>query len=137
VHRRQAAVLLLAPLGACSLREPRTLPPLPVPDEVLVQRNGVLLSPIKDPTQLAAIASFVNGRLTGWSAPWYGAPVGQVYFIFKVASRVVGNFYVGPWFFGRDHGDFLSQSASRAEVAELGRLAHLPLIEYVEAESKR
>ena len=137
MHRRQAAVLLLAPIGACSLRAPRTLPPLPAPDEVLVQRNSAVLRPIKGPTQLAAITSFVNARLTGWSTPWYGAPVGQVYFIFKAAGRVVGNFYVGSWFFGRDHGDFLSQSATRAEVTELGRIAHLPLIEYVEPEPKR
>jgi hypothetical protein len=109
-----------------------TLPPLPTSDEVLVQRNSTELGPLKT-DRIGPLVEFVNRRLTGWAAPWYGAPVGQVYFTFRSAGRVVGNFYLGPWFFGRDYGDFLSQSASRAEVEELGRIVNLPLVAYVES----
>ena len=136
MRRRQVTTALFAaPLAACS--PSKVLPPLQPPDEVLIQRNSEVVGKVVEQAQLAKISSFVNARLTGWSTPWFGAPVGQVYFIFRNKGLVMGNFYVGPWFFGRDHGDFLSQSARKEEVAELGRIANLPLVEYVEAVGRR
>jgi hypothetical protein len=134
VYRRHLALLLALPVVACST--PRTLPPLPQSDEVLVQRNSTEPVPL-ELSRIAPLTVFVNQRLSGWAMPWYGAPVGQVYFIFRSRGRVVGNFYVGPWFFGRDHGDFLSQTATRAEVEELGRITSLPLLAYVESAARR
>jgi len=133
MDRRDTLLLLASSLVGCS--RTRTLQPVPGSDEVQIQRNSTYLSPL-DAGRIPPLLDFVNRRLSGWSTPWYGAPVGQVYFTFRSAGHVVGNFYVGPWFFGRDSGDFLSQSASRLEVEELGRIANLPLVAYVQSAAR-
>lgn len=106
-----------------------------VPDEIFVTRNNKPLVELTDPTQLLNMTAFVNQRLSGWSVPWFGAPVGQIYFTFRKAGRPIGNFYVGPSFFGRDHGNFLSQSASKDEIVELGLITGLPVLIEVEGPS--
>jgi hypothetical protein len=135
MNRRQTSLFLLA-LAGCSTGQSKTLPPLLAPDDILVARNSRPLAELNDQTQLVKMTAFVNQRLTGWSVPWYGAPVGQIYFTFRKEGKPMGNFYVGPWFFGRDYGDFLSRSATKAEIIELERIASLPILNYVEGASK-
>ena len=135
MNRRQTSLFLLA-IAGCSSGRSQTLPPLPTPDDILVTRNSTPLTEMKDQTQLTKMTAFVNQRLVGWSVPWYGAPVGQIYFTFRNEGRATGNFYVGPWFFGRDNGDFLSRTTTKDEIIELERITGLPILSYVEGASK-
>src|SRR4051812_38872992 len=91
------------------------LPPVETPDLICVERTHPkqLLAELKEPQQIAPVVAFINARLVGWSVPWYGPPIGQVYLLLYKNGTFIGNFYVGPWFVGRDYGDILSQRATK------------------------
>ena len=82
----------------------RKLPPVETPDLIRVERTHPkqLLIELKEPEQIAPVVGFINAKLSGWSGPWYGPPVGQVYLYLYKNSEFIGDFYVGPWFFGNE-----------------------------------
>lgn len=86
---------------------------------------------IRDKARVAALVSFVNSLPDGWSIPWYGASVGQVYFDFISGGKNVGTFYVGQEFFGRIVGKPYSQSASRGRIDDLGKIVEADLWSYM------
>lgn len=86
---------------------------------------------MRERDRIAALVSFVNSLPNRWSIPWYGPPVGRVYFEFVSGKKVAGNFYVGPDFFGRDADKHYSQGASREKIEELGRIVEVDLWAYV------
>jgi len=88
---------------------------------------------IRGADQIAALVSFVNSLPNRWNVPWAGPPVGQVNFEFYSHGKFVGNFYVGPNFFGRDAGNFWSQSTDRTKIVELGKIVELDLLTYIDA----
>jgi hypothetical protein len=83
---------------------------------------------ITNADRIQKLISFVNSLPQDWSVPWYGPPGGQIYFDFYRGETNVGNFYVGPNFFGRDiyhrNGDirFYSQSATEAQIRQVGEI---------------
>lgn len=89
------------------------------------------LAEIREPARIAAITAFINRLPDKWSVPWYGAPVGQIYFEFFKDGKFVGNFYIGPGFFGRDRGGFYSQRARPPQLAELSALVGFDVSPYV------
>jgi|CZKI01.1.fsa_nt_gi hypothetical protein len=93
------------------------------------------LREIREKERVAALVAFVNSLPNKWSIPWYGPPVGRVYFEFVSARRTAGNFYVGPEFFGRDTDRHYSQDASREKIVELGKIAGVDLWGYVNGRS--
>jgi hypothetical protein len=101
--------------------------------------SGVVLpvTEISDAGQIAALTAFINDLPGKWDVPWYGPPVGQVYLTFHRNGKFVGNFYVGPWFFGRDGGNFWSQRARRPQVEQLGALLGFDLVPCLEAATRR
>jgi hypothetical protein len=127
-HRRSLVARLLTALAWT-----RELPPVEAPDLIRVERTHPkqLLAELKEPQQIAPIVTFINARLAGWSVPYYGPPVGQVYLFLYKSGECIGDFYVGPSFFGRDYGEFLSQRAAEEEIAHLGQLLGMPLVEIV------
>jgi len=134
------ASLVFALLLVSSFAEAATsLPPVSTPDVIRVERNHPkqVLVEVKDPDRVQAVVGFINSRLAGWSVPWYGPPVGQVYLNLIKDGKVVANFYVGPWFFGRDQGNFWSQRATEREVTELGKLLDVPLAEIIKSAERR
>jgi len=90
---------------------------------------------IREKERVAALVAFVNSLPSKWSIPWYGPPVGRVYFEFVSARRTAGNFYVGPDFFGRDTDRHYSQDASREKIQELGKIAGVDIWGYVNGRS--
>jgi hypothetical protein len=128
-------VLPLAALLLASCATAENLPPVEVPDQIRVERNypKQLLAELKDPGQIEGVVAFINSKPSGWSVPWYGPPVGQVYLSLLKKDKVTANFYVGPWFFGRDHGNFWSQKATEQEVMQLEKLLGVPLVEIVKS----
>ncbi|MGA2017776.1 MAG: hypothetical protein ABSH26_12550 [Opitutaceae bacterium] len=86
---------------------------------------------IRQKERVDALVAFVNSLPGRWGIPWYGPPVGRVYFEFISAKRGVGNFYVGPDFFGRDTDRHYSQEASRARIEELGKIVDIDLWGYI------
>jgi len=88
---------------------------------------------IREKDRIAALVAFVNSLPNKWSVPWYGAPIGRVYFEFISANNMVGNFYVGPNFVGRDSGKSYSQGTDRETIEELGKIVDMDLWEYVSA----
>ena len=133
-HHRSLASRLLA-----ALTWTRELPPIETPDRIRVERTHPkqLLAELKELQQIAPVVGFINARLAGWSVPYYGPPVGQVYLFLYKNGEFIGDFYVGPWFFGRDYGDFFSQRATKEEIARLEHMLGVPLAEIVNANSVR
>ena len=86
---------------------------------------------IRDKEHIEELVTFVNELPSRWGVPWYGPPVGRVYFEFFSAKKGVGNFYVGPDFFGRDTDRHYSQDASRSRIEELGRIVGIDLWAYI------
>jgi hypothetical protein len=86
---------------------------------------------IREKERVAALVAFVNSLPKRWSIPWYGPPVGRVYFEFVSAKRSAGNFYVGADFFGRDTDRHYSQDASRERIVELGKIVGVDIWGYV------
>ncbi len=86
---------------------------------------------MREKEQIAALVAFVNSLPDKWAIPWYGAPIGRVYFEFITRGKIIGNFYVGPNFFGRVAGKSYSQGASRGQIEDLGKLVELDLWGYL------
>lgn len=86
---------------------------------------------MKQKERIDALVAFVNSLPSRWGIPWYGPPVGRVYFEFISDKKPVGNFYVGPDFFGRDTDRHFSQEASRGRIQELGRIVDVDLWGYL------
>jgi hypothetical protein len=125
-------LVFLAGCAAVGLGE--KLNPLPSSDRVALKKNYGRVLPVeelKDAATLDRLGTFVNALPRRWSVPWYGPPVGKVYFTFYRAGKSVGNFYVGPNFFGRDGGNFWSQSASKKQMDELSEIVGFDLWSYV------
>lgn len=133
-----SAALLLG-CSSCVSNRVATLNPLVVADVVKVQdrlSTSLSVGDITNNERVEKIVSFVNSLPQRWSVPWYGPPVGQVYFVFYRGGTNVGNFYVGPSFFGRDvnygHGSFqfYSQSATETQIREFGKIAGFDVWKY-------
>ena len=128
-------------LAGCSAHNRRNLalgPQTPA-DSVRVETNqGQLLGEITETAKVAELVGFVNSLPPAWEVPWYGPPVGRVYFRFYKGGLPVGSFYVGPDFFGRDihYSDgtmgFFSQPATAKQIEDLGRLVGLNLRPYID-----
>ena len=90
--------------------------------------NALPIGDITNKDKIEKFVSFVNSLPPDWSVPWYGPPVGRVYFDFYKGGTNVGNLYVGENFFGRDvyyrEGSvrFYSESASEIQIRELGKI---------------
>ena len=126
-------VLSLFLLFSCS--EKQSLPSQGLVDSIRVEQNHPKkqLAFLEDKRQIEAIIEFINTKRDGWSVPWYGPPVGTVYLKLYIKEKYVGNFYIGPYFFGRDHGNFWSQSSSKSEIKDLGALLDIKLLELIDA----
>ncbi|HKI71425.1 MAG TPA: hypothetical protein VKA81_03545, partial [Verrucomicrobiae bacterium] len=75
-----------------------TLNPQAPADLVKIDKNHGSELPIAEievADRIEKLVSFVNSLPQKWSVPWYGPPVGKVYFNFYKDGRAVGNFYVG------------------------------------------
>jgi hypothetical protein len=134
------AALLLG-CSSCVSNKAVILKPLAAADVVKVRdrlSTSLPVGDITDKERVEKIVSFVNSLPQNWSVPWYGPPVGQVYFDFYRGGTNVGNFYVGPDFFGRDanygHGsfEFYSQSATETQIREFGKIAGFDVWKYVQ-----
>ena len=107
------------------------LPPIGEADRIEVRRQGNL-EPSLQITEISTIEelrSFINSYPAGWGVPFTGPPVGQLYFDFYSQDTFIGNFYVGPQFFGRDHGNFFSRSATDDEIAKLNSIVGFAVLE--------
>jgi len=132
-------LLILTVFLVTSWASARDLPLVEIPDVIRVEQNHPkkVLVELKGFKQIDPVMAFINSRPNNWDVPWYGPPVGQVYLLMLKDDRVTANFYVGPWFFGRDHGNFFSQKATQQEVLQLEKLLAIPLTEIIKhAESK-
>lgn len=122
--------------GCVSLPEPETvvLPELDNISKIVMRTNypREQLVEISDHLVIQRVLDFINQRNEGWSVPWSGPPIGQVYFHFYDNGEYKGNFYVGPNFFGRNVGNFWSKQAEKEEIDELGILLGLPMLELIE-----
>jgi len=132
-----AAILACALLGGCL---PHTqLPAQPAADRVYITtmagRPPLRRHDLRDQAQIAALVAFINGLPSHWDVPWYGPSVGRVYFTFFSGRKSVGNFYVGPDFFGRDTDRHYSEGASRSRIEELGRIVGIDLWGYMRGSS--
>ncbi len=107
------------------------LPPIVEADRIDVRRHGNLESSLQitEPSTIDELRKFVNSYPAGWSVPFTGPPVGQLYFDFYSQDVFVGNFYIGPQFFGRDHGNFFSRSATEDEIAKLNSIVGFAVLE--------
>ena len=108
-----------------------TLPPIGEADRIEVRRHG-MTGPSHQITEISTIEDlrgFINSYPAGWSVPLSGPPIGQVYFDFFYRDTFIGNFYVGPRFFGRDHGNFFSRSATDDEIAKLNSIVGFAVLE--------
>ncbi|WP_166420069.1 hypothetical protein [Pseudoalteromonas sp. Z1A8] len=123
-------ILLINILFLTSCSSGNTLPKQAIPTLIKVEQTFPKkeIRLIKDPEQIAQIIGFVNQYTDNWTVPWYGPPVGQIYFNFYSDNEYVGNFYVGPHFFGRDYGDFWSQNANKSDISKLGKLSEIDLL---------
>jgi len=117
------------------------LRPLIAADTVKVRNNRDAALPVGDITNrdtVLMLVSFVNSLPQSWSIPWYGPPGGRVYFYFYSGDTNVGNFYVGPNFFGRDvyyrEGSvrFYSQAATEAQIRDLASIVGFDLWKYAQ-----
>ena len=89
---------------------------------------------IGEKEQVAKLVSFVNSLPNRWNVPWYSPPVGQINFEFYADKKMVGRFYVGTFFFGRDGGNFWSQNANRTQIEELSKIVGLDIWAYLNGE---
>ncbi len=88
---------------------------------------------IREKEKVAALITYVNSLPDHWSIPWYGAPVGRVYFEFISGGKNIGNFFVGPNFIGRDAGKTYSQGAEKSRIQEVGNIVGIDLWGYMTA----
>jgi hypothetical protein len=120
-------IVLLSMIVACSLSEDsHELKPQGEADSIRLRvRFGTELpkQEITDEIQISRLTHFINALPDKWSVPWYGPPVGTIYFDFYHSGRFIGNFYVGPDFFGRDAGNnFCSQPATSQQLDVLSAI---------------
>jgi len=132
------AILILATIAGCGDSTSgstgvidRILPPIGEADLIEVRHGGKLepFLQIAEPSTIEELRRFVNSYPAGWSVPFTGPPVGQLYFDFYSQGKFVGNFYVGRGFFGRDDEDFYSRSASDDETAKLTSIVGFDVLE--------
>ena len=126
-------ILILLLVAGCASKE--SLPPQGMADEIRIEQThpSTELLILRNKEKIEGVIAFVNIKKDGWSVPWYGPPVGQIYLNMYKNEKFVGNFYVGPNFFGRDYGNFLSQPASKEEIKKLGKLLGFDLLGNVNA----
>ena len=107
------------------------LPPIADANRVTVrsQTEPKPLRVITEPGTIGELRRFVNSHPAGWSVPWAGAPVGRIYFDFYSNGTFIGNFYVGPGFFGRDHENVYLRKANDAEIARLNAVVGFNVLE--------
>lgn len=133
------AVLLSGCTGHDDPIDDAALPAVADPDRITVQDSlsgPVGINDITNKEQIAKFAAFISALPPQWTVPWYGSPIGHVYFIFYKNGNRVDNFYVGPDFFGRNvyytdgKYDFFSQPATKAQIQELGQIVGFDLWKY-------
>ena len=118
-----------------------TLPPIAGADLVIVQNSlsGPIggVNDITNEEQISKITAFVSALPPQWTVPWYGSPIGELYFYFYKDGACVGIFYVGTDFFGRNtkYGpkrllNFFSQPASKAQIQELSQITGFDVWKY-------
>jgi hypothetical protein len=136
---RKAGFMLMAfiLLAGCGRHEvlPEQAPPDLVKVTTMAGFPKLSRREIREKEQIAALVSFVNSLPDKWGIPWYGPPVGRVYFEFINRGKITGNFYVGPNFFGRVAGKSYSQGATRGEIEELGKIVELDLWGYLNGDN--
>jgi hypothetical protein len=86
---------------------------------------------IREKEKVAALVAYVNSLPDRWNIPWYGAPVGRVYFEFISGGKSTGNFFVGPNFVGRESGKAYSQGAGKSRIQEVGKIVGIDLWGYM------
>lgn len=137
------SVMMAALLSGCAERrdviKDATLPSIANVDEIKVRdrlSEPIGIKDITDKQQISRLTAFVSALPGRWTVPWYGSPVGQVYFYFYKDGTCVGNFYVGCSFFGRNANyrdglyDFFSQPATKTQIHELGQIAGFDVWKY-------
>jgi hypothetical protein len=98
----------------------------------------VSVGAITNADRIEKLTAFINSLPQNWNIPWYGPPGGQIYFDFYRGETNVGNFYVGPNFFGRDiyyrNGDinFYSQSATEAQIRQVTEIVGFDVWKYAQ-----
>lgn len=142
---RAAAVLSAGfVLGAAAASAaPTWLAVLPAAERVVVRAARGPAAPIgaiEEAGRVARLEAFVDTLPPKWKTPWFGPPVGRVYFDFYRNGKRVGSFYVGPNFFGRDSfspgdAEFLSQEASRDQVDRLSGIVGFDLWKFIHAKA--
>lgn len=122
--------LILMPIVLAGCEGKQSLPPQELVDVIYVKQtypeNELIV--VRDKEKTEAVVAFINKRQNGWSVPMFGAPVGQVYLELYKNEEFVGNFYVGPHFFGRDLDKFWSQPATETEIKQLGSILGIDLL---------
>ena len=137
------SVVMAALLSGCAGHKDAikdaALPAIASADVITVQNpllGPIGIDDITNKEQISKITAFVSALPPQWIVPWYGSPIGQVYFTFYKDGACVGNFYVGPDFFGRNanyrkgYFDFFSQPATKAQIQELGQIAGFDVWKY-------
>jgi hypothetical protein len=121
-------------LGCMQYHKNESLNPQVPADLVKITNNrNDPIKEIKDKESVEKLISFINSLPPKWEVPWYGPPVGKIYFNLHSEGKLTGNFYVGPNFFGRDASyghdayNFFSQSATKAQIDQLGKIVGLDL----------
>ena len=107
------------------------LPPIGEADRIEIRRHGKLdpSLQIRESSTIEELRGFINSYAAGWGVPFTGPPVGQLYFDFYSQDKFVGNFYVGRQFFGRDHGNFFSRTATDVEIEKLDSIVGFTVLE--------
>ena len=107
------------------------IPPMGEADVVEVRRTGIRdpFMEITNSARIDELREFVNSYSAGWTVPLTGPPVGELYFDFYREGELIGNFYYGPGFFGRDHGGFFSRSVTDEETRKLSSILESAFVE--------
>lgn len=133
-----AAVLLFGFQLGCfqpsSSQKFTSLHPLGKADMVKLRNSyggPIPVNEIRDQARIDKLQLFINALPPKWSVPWSGPPVGKISISFYEKEKFVGNFDVGPDFFGRNGSDFWSQSASKQQIQEVGIIAGFDLWSYI------
>ena len=121
------AIIVFSLMTGCASIQ--TLPEQGHADEIRVVDRHMkeVLGAIHDQAKIDKVIAFINSKRDGWDVPLSGPPVGQVYINFYKTQKYIGNFYIGPYFFGRDHGNFWSKPASKEEIKQFGDLLGIEL----------
>ncbi len=126
-------MIIILLLAGCAGKQSLTV--LEMVDEIRIEqihpKQELLI--LNDIEKIKTVIAFISSKERGWSGPWYGTPIGQVYLNLYKGKKVVGNFYVGPGFFGRNNGDDMSQSVSDEDISQLGALLGLDLLGIINA----